>query len=107
MMRRSGLSWAAFVFMAMQRRDLRWRCMATAVQLGSLQRMARHNLLATSGAALIVIFVTGAVFAPWIAPQDPYSIDLPSRLMGPSAAHWFGTDELGRDILARVRDGRG
>jgi peptide/nickel transport system permease protein len=86
----------------MQRLDLRWRCMASAVQLSSLQRIARHNLLATAGAALIVIFVTCALFAPWIAPQDPYSIDLPSRLMSPSAAHWFGTDELGRDILSRV-----
>ena len=76
--------------------------MASAVQLGSIQRVARHNLLATAGAALIVVFVTFALFAPWIAPQDPYYIDLPSRLMGPSAAHWFGTDELGRDILSRV-----
>ena len=101
-MRRSSICWAAIVFLAMQRLGLRWRCMASAVQLSSLQRMARHNLLATAGAALIVIFVTCALFAPWIAPQDPYSIDLPSRLMSPSAAHWFGTDELGRDILSRV-----
>ena len=49
-----------------------------------------------------MVFVTFALFAPWIAPQDPYYIDLPSRLMAPSAAHWFGTDELGRDILSRV-----
>jgi peptide/nickel transport system permease protein len=76
--------------------------MASAIQLGSFQRVARHNLLATAGAVLIVIFVTFALFAPWIAPQDPYYIDLPSRLMRPSAAHWFGTDELGRDILSRV-----
>ncbi|HEY4930486.1 MAG TPA: ABC transporter permease [Terriglobales bacterium] len=76
--------------------------MATSVQLGSLQRVARHNLLATAGAVLIVIFVTFALFAPWIAPQDPYYIDLPSRLMSPSGAHWLGTDELGRDILSRV-----
>jgi peptide/nickel transport system permease protein len=76
--------------------------MASAVQLASIQRVARHNLLATAGAALIMVFVTFALFAPWIAPQDPYYIDLPSRLTGPSAAHWFGTDELGRDILSRV-----
>ena len=43
-----------------------------------------------------------AIFAPLIAPQDPRNIDLPSRLQPPSAAHWFGTDELGRDILSRV-----
>jgi peptide/nickel transport system permease protein len=76
--------------------------MASAVQLGSLHRIARHNLLATAGAVLIVGFVTCALFAPLIAPQDPYYIDLPLRLMSPSAAHWFGTDELGRDILSRV-----
>ncbi|HEX8892427.1 MAG TPA: ABC transporter permease [Terriglobales bacterium] len=51
---------------------------------------------------MIAVFVLCAVFAPWLRPQDPAYIDLPSRLMGPSAAHWFGTDELGRDILSRV-----
>ena len=76
--------------------------MATAVQIASIQRVARHNLLATAGAALIVVFVTFALFAPWIAPPAPSYSDLPSRLMRPSAAHWFGTDELGRDILSRV-----
>jgi peptide/nickel transport system permease protein len=76
--------------------------MASTTQFLSVQRAARHNLLATAGAAIIAVFVTCAVFAPWIAPRDPAYIDLPSRLMGPSAAHWFGTDELGRDILSRV-----
>jgi len=51
---------------------------------------------------LIVIFVIFALFAPWIAPQDPASIDLPARLSAPSRAHWLGTDELGRDILSRI-----
>ena len=54
-----------------RRRDLRLRFMASAVQLGSLQRVARHNLLATTGAVLIVVFVILALFGPWIAPQDP------------------------------------
>ena len=76
--------------------------MASATQFVALRRAAGHNLLATAGAAMIVIFVLCAIFAPWIAPQDPASIDLPARLMRPSAAHWFGTDELGRDILSRV-----
>ena len=51
---------------------------------------------------MVAVFVLFAVFAPWIAPKDPASIDLPLRLQGPSTAHWFGTDELGRDILSRV-----
>jgi peptide/nickel transport system permease protein len=76
--------------------------MASALQFVTLRRAAGHNLLATAGAMMIVAFVSCAIFAPWLAPQDPAYIDLASRLMGPSAAHWFGTDELGRDILSRV-----
>jgi peptide/nickel transport system permease protein len=51
---------------------------------------------------LVVVFIVFALFAPWIAPQDPAHIDLPSRLQSPSSAHWSGTDELGRDILSRL-----
>ena len=68
----------------------------------SLPRAAGHNPLAAVGVVLIVIFVIFAVIASWIAPQDPAHIDLPTRLSSPSTAHWFGTDELGRDILSRV-----
>ncbi len=66
------------------------------------RRVATHNVLSTAGAVMIVVFVACALFAPWLAPYDPANIDLPARLMPPSAAHWFGTDELGRDILSRV-----
>jgi len=76
--------------------------MASAAQLVTLRRVAGYNVLATAGVVLVAVFVTLALFAPWIAPQDPARIDLPARLMRPSAAHWFGTDELGRDILSRV-----
>jgi len=68
----------------------------------SLPRVARHNPLAAAGVVLVAVFVICALFAPWIAPQDPAHIDLPTRLQGPSAAHWCGTDELGRDILSRL-----
>ncbi len=68
----------------------------------SLPRAARHNLLATTGVVLVIVFLIFALFAPWIAPQDPAYIDLPHRLARPSAAHWCGTDELGRDILSRL-----
>src|SRR5579859_2441055 len=63
---------------------------------------ARNNPLAAVGVLLVILFVICAVFAPWIAPQDPAAIDLPARLNAASHAHWFGTDELGRDILSRV-----
>jgi peptide/nickel transport system permease protein len=72
---------------------------ATAI---SLQRAARHNVLASIGVALVTVFVVCAVFASWIAPHDPAHIDLPARLAGPSLTHWCGTDELGRDILSRL-----
>jgi len=68
----------------------------------SFRRVASHNLLATIGVVLVLIFVIFALFAPWIAPQDPAHIDLPTRLSRPSSAHWCGTDELGRDILSRL-----
>src|SRR5260370_36957276 len=68
----------------------------------SIRRTASHNPLAATGVVLVTIFVIFALFAPWIAPQDPASIDLPARLALPSHAHWFGTDELGRDILSRI-----
>ena len=63
---------------------------------------ARHHPLAATGVVLVVLFVIFALFAPWIAPQDPAAIDLPARLDTASHAHWFGTDELGRDIRSRI-----
>jgi len=68
----------------------------------SLPRAARRNPLAAVGVALVAIFVVFALFAPWIAPQDPARIDLPGRLTSPSSSHWCGTDELGRDICSRL-----
>jgi peptide/nickel transport system permease protein len=51
---------------------------------------------------LVAIFTLFALFAPWLAPQDPAHLDLATRLARPTAAHWFGTDELGRDIFSRI-----
>jgi peptide/nickel transport system permease protein len=76
--------------------------MGLATTLTTAAALGRRNRLAATGMVLVAIFVLFAIFAPWIAPQDPSYIDLPSRLQPPSAAHWFGTDELGRDILSRV-----
>ncbi|MBV8205386.1 MAG: ABC transporter permease [Acidobacteria bacterium] len=67
-----------------------------------LRSAARRNPLATAGLFLVALFSVFATFAPWIAPFDPAQIDLPARLGSPSLLHWFGTDELGRDILSRV-----
>jgi len=62
----------------------------------------RRQPLAVFGLLVLVCFVLAAVFAPHLAPYDPAAIDLNHRLASPESAHWFGTDELGRDILSRV-----
>ncbi len=62
----------------------------------------RTQPLAVAGCVLLLVFVACAVFAPWLAPQDPWQLDLGGRLLAPNHAHWFGTDELGRDILSRT-----
>ena len=66
-----------------------------------LRRLARDRVAALAASVLGVI-VLAAIFAPWIAPYDPYFTDLPKAMQAPSAAHWFGTDNTGRDILSRV-----
>ncbi|MFO7310964.1 MAG: ABC transporter permease [Bacillota bacterium] len=71
---------------------LRWRV---------LRRLAR-NRLAMLGLAIIAIFVALAVLAPWIAPHDPLRSSFAKRLQPPSAEHWLGTDELGRDMFSRL-----
>ncbi|WP_404933912.1 ABC transporter permease [Nitratireductor sp. ac15] len=61
-----------------------------------------RNPLAVVGALIVLVLVVMAVFAPLIAPYSPVGQDLANRLMPPSAEHWMGTDELGRDIYSRV-----
>ena len=57
------------------------------------------------GLALTLLLVIVALAAPWLAPASPIAQNLPARLEAPSAAHWMGTDELGRDILSRIMFG--
>ena len=57
------------------------------------------------GVALVLVMVLAAVAGPWLTPFDPASQELALRLEGPSRQHWFGLDELGRDILSRVMSG--
>jgi len=54
------------------------------------------------GAAILVVLALTAVAAPWITPYDPMSLKVLDRLQSPRATHWFGTDELGRDVFSRV-----
>ena len=61
-----------------------------------------RNRLAVIGLLIIVVLVFTALFAPYIAPYDPVAANLANRLQPLSAEHWFGTDELGRDIFSRI-----
>jgi peptide/nickel transport system permease protein len=64
-----------------------------------------RNRLAVVGLALVVALVLVAALAPWIAPYPPSIGELSARLQPPSAQHWFGTDDQGRDILSRLIHG--
>lgn len=71
-------------------------------QTKEIWRRFRRNKQAMIGMCMIMILIFGALFADVIAPYDPLKQDIINRLQGPSSAHWFGTDELGRDIFSRI-----
>ena len=62
----------------------------------------KKNKVAMACLGIVIILCLVALFAPWIAPYDPDAQVLTERLMPPSAQHWFGTDDLGRDIFSRI-----
>ena len=71
--------------------------------------LIRRKLLASRGACLGLVVVVAtcylAILAPMLAPYSPYELDFMSLSQAPSAKHWFGTDEMGRDVLSRVMYG--
>ncbi len=69
----------------------------------STRRLARTQFV--TAALVFALVLLAAVFAPWVAPADPTAISLTDTFQAPSAAHWFGTDQLGRDILSRAIHG--
>jgi len=70
--------------------------------MSGLREFLRQSPAGRWGLALSLLLVVLALAAPWLAPADPTAQHLAIRLAGPSAAHWMGTDELGRDVLSRV-----
>ena len=64
--------------------------------------MMKSSPLTLIGGVIIVLMLLLMVLSPWITPYDPNAIDLTARLLPPSASHWFGTDEVGRDLFSRV-----
>ena len=75
---------------------------AGVTPLARAWRRAARRPPALVGAAVVVLYVLLALAAPWIAPDDPLRTDWGAIRKGPSAAHPFGTDDLGRDVLSRV-----
>jgi peptide/nickel transport system permease protein len=82
---------------------------APAVGVGVRIRSGRRawhllmrNRMAMAGAGIVVLWVALAVVAPLVAPYDPIDQQVRQRLQAPSAAHWLGVDELGRDVFSRV-----
>ncbi len=67
----------------------------------ALSSLLRHRL-AMFGLIVVLLFVAAALLAPWISPADPLQTSWTAIRRAPSAAHWFGTDENGRDVLSRV-----
>jgi peptide/nickel transport system permease protein len=65
-------------------------------------RKLRRRRGAMAGGAVVLAFALMAVFAHWIAPQDPIATSWSAIRQAPSAAHWFGADDIGRDVFARV-----
>ena len=70
--------------------------------LHELADFLRRSVPGRWGFALTLLLVIVALAAPWLAPYDPVAQNLPARLLSPTASHWMGTDELGRDILSRI-----
>jgi peptide/nickel transport system permease protein len=69
---------------------------------GRLGYFLRRNPRVLLGGVVVVLLVLVAIFAPMIVPYDPIDVNPSESLEGPSARHWLGTDDLGRDVLSRV-----
>jgi peptide/nickel transport system permease protein len=67
----------------------------------ALRRFLKHRL-AVFGLVVVLVFVLVAALAPWVATADPLATSWSAIRKAPSAAHWFGTDENGRDVFSRV-----
>lgn len=69
---------------------------------GKIFRGVGYRRLLIAGGMVVAVLLLVALFAPWLAPSDPWAIHLESSLASPGPGHWFGHDRLGRDILSQV-----
>src|SRR5690242_19122646 len=67
-----------------------------------LLRIASWSPLTLIGAIIVAAFLLSATFGPLFSPYPPLAQNIINSRQPPSAAHWFGTDELGRDVLSRI-----
>jgi peptide/nickel transport system permease protein len=74
---------------------------APSQSIRALWSWRRHGIAAIGGAIVAVVLLAAAA-APWIVPYSPYDLNVSEMLQGPSATHWLGTDEVGRDVFSRV-----
>ncbi|RMH51643.1 MAG: ABC transporter permease [Zetaproteobacteria bacterium] len=64
--------------------------------------LLRRQPMLLAGGAIVAVVACAALLAPWLAPHDPLTIHVHEMLLPPSAQHWCGTDELGRDVFSRI-----
>lgn len=76
--------------------------LVVAADLHPTARMARVGWLTWTALGFLTLVALVAIFGPLIAPYDPDAVDVFNVQAGPSAAHWLGTDDTGRDVLSRI-----
>lgn len=74
----------------------------SAGMLGRIAGFVRRRPVTVIAGTFVLLLVVLAVFAPVVAPYDPYAQEVVDRLQPPSSAHWLGTDDYGRDVLSRL-----
>lgn len=78
---------------------------ATTTSTIAVRKRRRTPIVDRIALGVCGLVVLLAVIGPWIAPHDPYTVDLGNRLLGPGPGHWLGTDINGRDVLSRILTG--
>ena len=73
----------------------------------TIWKRLRKNKAAVVGGVLILLFIVIAIIGPFLTMKDPYEVDILNKIQSPSAEHWFGTDNFGRDIFTRIIHGMG
>jgi peptide/nickel transport system permease protein len=79
-----------------------WTAPGPSSAIGQAWRVLARNPVSVAAICVIPALAASAILAPWIVPYDPDATDLEHILQGPTGLHWFGTDQVGRDVFSRV-----